>query len=249
MDADRTAQANAEKDGPGAQNGQSGPQEGTASSIVRILIADEQAVFRMGLARLFSVEPDLTVVGETDSASEIVSKTLELSPDLLFAETGMFVATEADTLNVIRHASPSSKVVATAIAVDDAEVMSLIKAGARGVILKTAPPALFIKCARKVSAGEIWLPNRQVAAMASELSGLAGSVRPVDTLTSRERLVISCLVQGWRNREIASHLAITEQTVKNHLRSIYDKVGVSDRVELVLYVIHQHLELPDVKSA
>ena len=73
--------------------------------------------------------------------------------------------------------------------------------------------------------------------------------RPVDTLTRREKTVISYLMQGWRNREISTHLAISEQTVKNHLRTIYDKVGVSDRLELVLYAIHQRLELPAVQTA
>jgi DNA-binding NarL/FixJ family response regulator len=79
--------------------------------------------------------------------------------------------------------------------------------------------------------------------------GPATPPRPVDTLTQREKTVISYLMQGWRNREISTHLAISEQTVKNHLRTIYDKVGVSDRLELVLYAIHQKMELPPVQAA
>jgi len=86
--------------------------------------------------------------------------------------------------------------------------------------------------------------------MAKQLAGSPERpLRPVDTLTRKEKAVISYLMQGWRNREIANQLAITEQTVKNHLRTIYDKVGVSDRLELVLYVIHQRLELPPVQPA
>jgi DNA-binding NarL/FixJ family response regulator len=72
--------------------------------------------------------------------------------------------------------------------------------------------------------------------------------RPVDTLTRREKSVICCLMEGWHNREISTHLSISEQTVKNHLRAIYDKVGVSDRLELVLYAIHQRLELPSMQN-
>lgn len=75
----------------------------------------------------------------------------------------------------------------------------------------------------------------------------AQSPRPVDTLTRREKTIISYLLQGWRNREISTHLLISEQTVKNHLRTIYDKVGVSDRLELVLYAIHQRMELPPIQ--
>ena len=74
-------------------------------------------------------------------------------------------------------------------------------------------------------------------------------MRPADTLTRREKSIVSCLMQGWRNREIAQHLTITEQTVKNHLRTIYDKVGVSDRLELVLYAIHHRMELPPPPAA
>jgi DNA-binding NarL/FixJ family response regulator len=73
-------------------------------------------------------------------------------------------------------------------------------------------------------------------------------LRPVDTLTRREKIIISYLMLGWHNREISTHLSISEQTVKNHLRTIYDKVGVSDRLELVLYAIHQRLELPSVQA-
>jgi DNA-binding NarL/FixJ family response regulator len=77
----------------------------------------------------------------------------------------------------------------------------------------------------------------------------AAPLRPVDTLTRREKSIIACLVQGWRNRQTALRLRITEQTVKNYLRTIYDKVGVSDRLELVLYAIHQRMELPPVPEA
>jgi DNA-binding NarL/FixJ family response regulator len=137
--------------------------------------------------------------------------------------------------------------VVSASTLREEEAVALVEAGARGAFLKTAVPALFIKCAHKVADGEIWLPKKQVAEIARRLS--EHGTRPVDTLTLREKLVISCLVrEGWRNREIAQHLSITEQTVKNHLRSIYDKIGVSDRVELVLYALHQHLDLPPVTA-
>src|SRR5208337_5554048 len=104
-------------------------------------------------------------------------------------------------------------------------------------------------CARRVTAGEKWIPIRKVPNQAKlpEASS-AEPPRPVDTLTRREKTIISYLMQGWRNKEISTHLAISEQTVKNHLRTIYDKVGVSDRLELVLYAIHQRLELPAVQT-
>jgi len=102
---------------------------------------------------------------------------------------------------------------------------------------------------RRVMAGELWLPKRHVARMAKTLGESALSVRrPADTLTPREKLIVSYLMAGCRNREVARTLSISEQTVKNHLRAVYDKLGVSDRLELVLYAIHRHLDLPSLSD-
>jgi DNA-binding NarL/FixJ family response regulator len=129
--------------------------------------------------------------------------------------------------------------------------MRFVQLGAAGIILKSVEPSLFVRCARKVVCeDEVWLPHQQVSRIAKFVETSASQpLRPVDTLTQREKTIISYLMQGWRNREIAQHLTITEQTVKNHLRSIYDKVGVSDRLELVLYAIHQKMTLPPVEAS
>jgi DNA-binding NarL/FixJ family response regulator len=129
----------------------------------------------------------------------------------------------------------------------EADSERYIQAGAWGVIMKSVDPALFVKCVHKVVNNERWLPRQQAPPPTDPFPVAPEPLRrPADTLTRREKSVISCLVQGWHNREIASHLKITEQTVKNHLRTIYDKVGVSDRLELALYAIHKRLELPPV---
>ena len=221
---------------------------GEPKPVLRIFIADTEGVFRMGLQRLFSSESDLCVVCETDQPGELLPQVTELQPDVIFVQLEMLGSNSQAALEDIRRGAPGTKIVVTASAVCEDDALAFMKVGARGVILRTADPALFVKCARKVAENEVWLRKAQVAQMARMLSERTGSNRPVDTLTKREKLVISCLVQGRRNREIAKHLSITEQTVKNHLRSIYDKVGVSDRVELVLYAIHQRLELPPVAA-
>ena len=213
---------------------------------LNILVGDREGIFRLGLTRLLAAEDDLTLAAEVDQSSDLVSQVAGLQPDVMFVQHEMLRPDPQAALGAIREAAPSTLVVVTASTIAEDESVALMKGGARGVILKTADPALFIKCARKIAEGEIWLPKKQVAQMARVLS--EPQSRPVDTLTNREKLVISCLVQGWRNREIAHHLTITEQTVKNHLRSIFDKVGVSDRVELVLYAIHQRLDLPPVAA-
>ena len=213
---------------------------------IKVLIADLEGVFRLGLSRLLAAESDLGVVAQVDQASDLISRIRELQPDVVFVQAEMLAGDRGLSLAAVREASEAGKFMVTASLLSEEEALDFVKAGACGVILKTADPALFVKCVRKVMEGEVWLPKKQVARMAELFGDRQGSARPADTLTKREKLVISCLVQGLRNREIAQRLVITEQTVKNHLRSVYDKVGVSDRVELVLYALHQQLQLPRV---
>jgi DNA-binding NarL/FixJ family response regulator len=224
------------------------PSARNSNGKIGVLIADREGVFRFGLKRLLAAEDDLHVVAEIDEPGDLLPQIRELQPDVVLVQAEMLGAVAEASLAEICKGSTASKIVVTASALDEDESLAFMKAGACGVILKAADPILFPKCVRKVFEGEVWLPKKQVSRMAKILSEPQGSPRPIDSLTPREKLVISCLVQGWRNREIASQLSITEQTVKNHLRSIYDKVGVSDRLELVLYAIHQRLDLPPVNA-
>jgi DNA-binding NarL/FixJ family response regulator len=215
---------------------------------IRVLIADREGIFRIGLKKLFALEDDLRVVSEADNAADAVARAETFRPNLVFLQEEILAERDGNLIRDITAVSPGCKVVATSSSSSDESAMSHIRNGAVGLILKTVDPQMFVKCARRVTNGETWIPNRQVATMAKLLEGApATPPRPVDTLTRREKTIISYLMQGWRNREISTHLSISEQTVKNHLRTIYDKVGVSDRLELVLYAIHQRLELPAVQ--
>ena len=212
-------------------------------------MADREGVFRLGLKKLFAVEDDLRVVGEAEKADEVLARVEIFRPDLLFIQEEILDEAEGNLIAAINKAVPRCRIVATASAASDDASMRHVRGGAAGVILKTVDPQMFVKCARRVTAGETWIPNRHISTLAKLLGQApAKSARPVDTLTHREKTIISYLMQGWRNREISNQLAISEQTVKNHLRTIYDKVGVSDRLELVLYAIHQRLELPPVQT-
>lgn len=217
---------------------------------IRVLVADKEGIFRIGLKKLFAVEDDLRVVGEAENATQTVARTEAFRPDIIFVQEEILAESESNLITALTKAVPSCKVVATSSSCTDDASLQHVRSGASGVILKTVDPMLFIKCARRVSLGETWVPVRQVTNMAKLLeAGPVNPPRPVDTLTQREKTIISYLMQGWRNREISTHLSISEQTVKNHLRTIYDKVGVSDRLELVLYAIHQKMELPPVQAA
>jgi DNA-binding NarL/FixJ family response regulator len=214
---------------------------------IRILIADEGGVFRLGLKRLFGVEDDLRVVAEADQATQVAELAKKFKPDLLFLQAEMVGPDPADFLKQLHHAWGAGRAVIMTSGPGEDDSERHIQAGAWGVITKSVDPELFVKCVHKVVNNERWMPRHQ-SPQPADLPPVTPEAerRPADTLTRREKSVISCLVQGWHNREIATHLKITEQTVKNHLRTIYDKVGVSDRLELALYAIHKRLELPPV---
>jgi DNA-binding NarL/FixJ family response regulator len=216
----------------------------------RILIADQEGIFRLGLRKLLSVEDDLRVVAQAENHKQVLAAAKSFKPNLLFIQSGIVADGPADLLALILREAPGAKVIVTGTALSEDEISRYVKAGASGVILKSAEPNLFIKCARKIMGDGTWLPESAPSRMAGTAKfEHSRPLRPVETLTRQEKTIISYLIQGCRNREIAQYLSITEQTVKNHLRTIYDKVGVSDRLELALYAIHQRLELPKAEIA
>lgn len=212
----------------------------------KILIADSEGVFRLGLKKLFSVEDDLRVVAQAEDSLQLVTMARSFRPDLALVQEEIAQNGCPGVLEQIRREFPSCKIIITSAHFSGMEGKHLIGEGAAGIIPRSARPEVFVENVRKVLGGEIvHLPqDGNVKGVIATPTHPAS--RPVDTLTPREKTIISCLTQGLRNRDIADHLTITEQTVKNHLRSIYDKIGVSDRLELVLYAIHQRLELPSV---
>jgi two-component system nitrate/nitrite response regulator NarL len=219
-----------------------------AKKKIRVLIADTEGVFRLGLKKLLGVEDDMRVIAEAETATQVLELTKSFKPDIVLAQLEVVEEGNAELLARLRKLAPKVKIVIMASSLKDEDHLRLVKEGTSGILLKTVDPALFVKCVRKVIEGEMWIPKRHVFQMAKLLEKRSDRpLRPADTLTRREKTIISYLMQGWRNREIAQALSITEQTVKNHLRTVYDKVGVSDRLELVLYAIHQHLELPSVQ--
>lgn len=213
-----------------------------------ILIADGEGVFRLGLKKLFSVEDDLRVVAQAEDSSQLLAMVTSFRPDLAVVQQELTLNGHGEILPQILKESPDCKVIVTGSRLNDMENERLFRDGASGVIPRSATPEVFVDGVRRVLSGETLRPPRQEQNEEFANGFASPRTRPVDTLTPREKTIISCLTQGWRNRDIAQHLTITEQTVKNHLRSIYDKVGVSDRLELVLYAIHQNMELPPVNA-
>jgi len=214
-----------------------------AKQVIRILVADDHAIFRDGLRKLLEVADDVQIVGEASNGVECTKMLAKLKPDILLLDLRM---PEKDGLSVLEEVNfdtlPTRVIVLTA-AEDDRDVVRAMRLGARGVVLKQSASDLLLKSIRKVYDGEIWLDNRMTAEVidAFKKSSESGQRREKPLLSEREKEIVQLVAQGFRNREIGEKLFISEQTVKNHLHNIFDKLGVSDRLELALYAIHHRL--------
>jgi len=220
---------------------------------IRILLADREEVFRLGIRQLFSLEDDLRVVAQAATSEQAISLAERFKPHLLLVQQEIAAEPPGNFMDQVRRVSPLSKVVITASALVGDAPSRQLESGAANVIARSAALSRFAKCVRDSMRHKVTPVKAApvpVVPIAKTIEYLQKPLaRPVDTLTLREKHVIACLMQGFPNREISQRLAIAEQTVKNHLRSIFDKVGVSDRLELVLYALHHKLDLPVVETA
>lgn len=210
---------------------------------VRILIADDHAIFRDGLRKLFDGTDEVAIVGEASNGNECVKMLAKLKPDILLLDLRMPEKDGLGVLEEINFDSVTTRVIVLTAAEDDRDVVRAMRLGARGVVLKQSASDLLLKSIKKVHDGEIWLDNRMTAEVidAFKRSAETGQRRDKPLLSDREKEIVQLVAQGFRNREIGEKLFISEQTVKNHLHNIFDKLGVSDRLELALYAIHHRL--------
>ena len=210
---------------------------------MRILVADDHAIFRDGLRRLLEGSDDVSIVGEASNGNECIKMLAKLKPDILLLDLRMPEKDGLGVLEEINFDSMATRVIVLTAAEDDRDVVRAMRLGARGVVLKQSASDLLLKSIRKVSDGEIWLDNRMTAEVidAFKKSSEAGQRREKPLLSDREKEIVQLVAQGFRNREIGEKLFISEQTVKNHLHNIFDKLGVPDRLELALYAIHHRL--------
>jgi two-component system, NarL family, nitrate/nitrite response regulator NarL len=214
-----------------------------AKQAIRILVADDHAIFRDGLRKLLEVADDVTIVGEASNGVECVKMLAKFKPDILLLDLRMPEKDGLGVLEEVNFDSLPTRVIVLTAAEDDRDVVRAMRLGARGVVLKQSASDLLLKSIRKVADGEIWLDNRMTAEVidAFKKSSESGQRREKPLLSDREKEIVQLVAQGFRNREIGEKLFISEQTVKNHLHNIFDKLGVSDRLELALYAIHHRL--------
>ena len=210
---------------------------------VRVIVADTQAIFRAGLRKIFALEDDIRVVGQAETLAQTQSAVTKFSADVLIFESALSPNPVESVAELLRQNS-KLKIVAVTPGADQELTLELFRRGAHGIVSREVEPELMVDCLRKVVAGETWLDSQAIhwvmEAYRNQSSRPAGS-RPKVQLTPKETLIVSCVTQGMKNKEIALRVGTTEQVVKNYLRKVYDKLGVADRLELALYCLNHHV--------
>lgn len=210
---------------------------------VRVIVADTQAIFRAGLRKIFALEDDIRVVGQAETLSQTQSALAKFSADLLIFEAALTPNPVDAVVELLRQHSKLRVVVVTPGS-DEELTLELFRRGAHGIVSREVEPELLVDCIRKVVAGENWLDSqgiRWVLEAYRNQNNRASGSRPKVQLTPKETLIVSCVTQGMKNKEIALRVGTTEQVVKNYLRKVYDKLGVADRLELALYCLNHHV--------
>lgn len=222
------------------------------SAPIKVVLADDHPIVRDGLRKLLMLEEDIVVVGEASDGREVLQVVQEKEPDVVILDLRMPNLDGLSALQALQQLNKKAKVIILTASEDKNEFVQAMKLGCSGIVLKQTAPELIIKSIRKVYAGEIWLDSHTTAAVMRQfsspgemMSGGSGKSRERSPLSQREREIVSLVAQGYKNKEMAEKMFISEQTVKNHLHNIFDKLGVSDRLELALYAIHKGLHLVD----
>jgi len=219
---------------------------------IRIVVADDHPIFRDGLCKLLALEEDFEVVAQAQDGRQVLDVLQQYEPDILLLDLKMPGLDGLATLQRLQSGRNKTRVIVLTASDDKNEFVQAMKLGTSGIVLKQTATDLLIKSIRKVHAGEIWLDSHTTAAVIRQFVAAdespssapqtsAPRERERSPLSQREREIVALVAQGFKNKEMAEKMFISEQTVKNHLHNIFDKLGVSDRLELALYAIHNNL--------
>jgi|GEM_PF-582532 len=223
------------------------------SSQVRVLLADRHQLFREGLKLLLEVDSNIVVIGEASDGMEAAELARVLKPDVALLDLSILRCTAIETLKLIQRLSTATRMLILAAKADEYEILELLQGGASGFILKESSSQLLRKSIHAVMAGQYWITRQGVSNLVRELmieprKSLAPPAAPNWRLTPREKQIVAEIVAGSTNKEIAEVLDLSEQTVKHHLTSIFDKVGASSRLELALMIRHFEVSQTDLDS-
>jgi DNA-binding NarL/FixJ family response regulator len=218
-------------------------EDSGSTRLIRVILSDSQAIFRAGLRKIFALEDDIRVVGQAETLPQTQSAITKFSADVLIFESALAPNPVEAVAEFLRQA-PQLKIVVVTPASDEQLTLDLFRRGVHGILSREVEPEVLVDCLRKVAAGEPWLESQAMHWVMDAFRGnnlRPSGARPKVQLTPKETLIVSCVTQGMKNKEIAIRVGTTEQVVKNYLRKVYDKLGVADRLELALYCLSHHV--------
>lgn len=217
---------------------------------LRILLVDDHVLFRKGLARLLDAQPDFEVVGEAADGAEAIQRVQALRPDVVLMDLRMPVCDGLEATREIKRDHPSVRVVMLTVSEDDQDFFAAIRCGADGYLVKDMRPEGLFRELRGLANGEAPISKAMTGKMLRQLA-LGGRpavpAAPVDVLSDREREVLALVAEGMPNAEIAAELGVAVNTVRNHVRSILEKLGLRNRVQAAVYAVRAGL-LPTQKE-
>jgi two-component system, NarL family, nitrate/nitrite response regulator NarL len=210
---------------------------------IRILIADDHSIFRDGVRKLLEAEGGFTIVGEATNGTEALDLVNELRPDVLLLDISMPQLTGLEVLRRLPKQTAPLRTILLTASVEKSEIIEALLLGAHGIVPKQSASRMLFKSIRTVMAGEFWVSRDLVSDLVETLRGPSSSGVGAKTmgLTRRELEVIAAVVEGQVNKDIAQTFHISEYTVKHHLTRIFDKLGVSNRVELAMFAVNHEL--------
>jgi two-component system nitrate/nitrite response regulator NarL len=223
----------------------------TAVAPIRVVVADDHPVVRFGVKTMLETEPGFEVVGEAEDGDVAITETLERDPDILLLDVMMPRLPGLEALRAIMEKSARAKIILLTSTITTQQIIEALQIGAQGIVLKDAAASDLSKSMRAVLSGDYWIGGERVVNLVSALNALmkqaaAMPIKKTYGLTPRELEVVTCIVEGCSNKDVAKQFAISEETVKRHLSNVFDKTGVSTRLELALFAIaHKLVTLGD----
>jgi len=212
---------------------------------IRIIILDNHTLVRAGMRLIIESRPGMKVIGEAGNLSDGLAIISSLKPDVILLELNLTEQANTEIIpSIIKNADKSRLILVTGTS-NSTIIQQAVEEGVAGVIFRTQSPDILIKAIEKVNAGEVWLERSMIANVLSRLSRnpkqstMNYDDDGVNELSEREKEILSLIGQGFKNKKISTQLCISETTVRHHLTSIYSKLGVSDRLELLVYA-HRH---------
>jgi DNA-binding NarL/FixJ family response regulator len=220
------------------------PEQKSDAEAVRVVVVDDQELFRRGLTMLLGVEPDIEVVGEAGDGNSAIELALETVPDVVLLDVRMPKRSGLEACMRIKEQVPSTRIIMLTVSDEEGDLYEAVKNGASGYLLKDSSIDEVAQAVRVVAEGQSLISPSMAAKLIDEFKEISRSDREAGAaprLTDRELEVLRLVAKGLNNREVAKQLFISENTVKNHVRNILDKLQLHSRMEAVMYAVREKL--------